>query len=158
MWVWSLGQEDPLEEGMATHSSILAWRIPMDRAWWAIVHNVTKNQTWLKWLSMQVCVYTYISLYIHILIDIILALFLWEHWLIWILVPDPWRWCCRSHRARRQDMEPKRIIFKPYNLMRFTLLGLNLLGAHHLFLPSDFSLFEWKIYPVLVPSFYFGST
>ena len=26
--VWSLGQEDPLEEGMATHSSILAWRIP----------------------------------------------------------------------------------------------------------------------------------
>ena len=27
-WIWSLGQEDPLEEGMATHSSILAWRIP----------------------------------------------------------------------------------------------------------------------------------
>ena len=36
MWIQSLGQEDPLEEGMATHSSILAWRIPMDRgAWWA---------------------------------------------------------------------------------------------------------------------------
>ena len=35
-WVQSLGWEDPLEEGMATHSSILAWRIPMDRgAWWA---------------------------------------------------------------------------------------------------------------------------
>ena len=31
MWVQSVGQEDPLEEGMATHSSILAWRIPMDR-------------------------------------------------------------------------------------------------------------------------------
>ena len=28
MWVQSLGREDPLEEGMATHSSILAWRIP----------------------------------------------------------------------------------------------------------------------------------
>ena len=28
MWVRSLGQEEPLEEGMATHSSILAWRIP----------------------------------------------------------------------------------------------------------------------------------
>ena len=27
MWVWSVGQEGPLEEGMATHSSILAWRI-----------------------------------------------------------------------------------------------------------------------------------
>ena len=36
MGVQSLGQEDPLEEGMATHSSILAWRTPMDRgAWWA---------------------------------------------------------------------------------------------------------------------------
>jgi len=36
-WVWSLGWEDPLEEGMATHSSILAWRIPMNRGvWWAI--------------------------------------------------------------------------------------------------------------------------
>ena len=34
--VQSLGWEDPLEKGMATHSSILAWRIPMDRgAWWA---------------------------------------------------------------------------------------------------------------------------
>ena len=28
IWVWSLGQEDPLEKGMATHSSILIWRIP----------------------------------------------------------------------------------------------------------------------------------
>ena len=28
--VWSLGWEDPMEEGMATHSNILAWRIPMD--------------------------------------------------------------------------------------------------------------------------------
>ena len=34
-WVRSLGWEDPLEEGMATHSNILAWRILMDRgAWW----------------------------------------------------------------------------------------------------------------------------
>ena len=42
----SLGQEDPLEEGMATHSGILAWRIPMDRgAWWATVHAVAKSRT-----------------------------------------------------------------------------------------------------------------
>ena len=33
-WVLSLGREDPLEEGMATHSSILAWGIPMDRGAW----------------------------------------------------------------------------------------------------------------------------
>ena len=44
-----LGWEDPLEEGMATHSSILAWRIPTDRgAWWATVHGVAKSRTWLR--------------------------------------------------------------------------------------------------------------
>ena len=44
-WVQSLGWEDPLEEGMATHSSILAWRIPMDRgAWQATVYGVPKRQ------------------------------------------------------------------------------------------------------------------
>ena len=43
-WVRSLGWEDPQKEGMATHSSILAWRIPMDRgAWWATVHGVAKK-------------------------------------------------------------------------------------------------------------------
>ena len=48
-WVQSLGWEDPLEEGMATYSSVLAWRIPMDsRAWWATVHGITKSQTWLS--------------------------------------------------------------------------------------------------------------
>ena len=37
IWIRSLGWEDPLEEGMATHSSILVWRIPMDRgAWWVL--------------------------------------------------------------------------------------------------------------------------
>ena len=46
MQVRSLGQEGPLEEGMATHSSILAWSIPMDRgAWQATVYGVTKSQT-----------------------------------------------------------------------------------------------------------------
>ena len=41
-----LGKEDPLEEGMATHSSILAWKIPMDRGvWQAIVRRVAKSQT-----------------------------------------------------------------------------------------------------------------
>ena len=42
----TLGGEDPLKEGMATHSSILAWRIAMDRgAWWATVHRVAKSWT-----------------------------------------------------------------------------------------------------------------
>ena len=44
--VQSLGWQDLLEKGMATHSSILAWRIPMDRgAWWATAHGVTKSWT-----------------------------------------------------------------------------------------------------------------
>ena len=43
-WVQSLGWEDPLEDGMAIHSSILAWRIAMDRgASLAIVHGVAKE-------------------------------------------------------------------------------------------------------------------
>ena len=48
-WVPSLGWEDALEEGMATYSSILAWRIFVDRgAWWATVHGVSKSQTRLS--------------------------------------------------------------------------------------------------------------
>ena len=41
-----LGWEDPLEKGIATHSSILTWKNPMDRgAWWATAHGVAKSQT-----------------------------------------------------------------------------------------------------------------
>ena len=48
-WVRFLFWEDPLEEGMATHCSVLAWRIPMDRgAWRAAVHGVTKSRTRLS--------------------------------------------------------------------------------------------------------------
>ena len=48
-WVRSLGWEDCLEEGMATQSSILSWRIPMDgEAWQALVHGVTKSQMQLS--------------------------------------------------------------------------------------------------------------
>ena len=43
-WVQSLGLEDPLEKEMTTHSSILAWRIPMDGvASWPTVHGVAKE-------------------------------------------------------------------------------------------------------------------
>ena len=50
--VQSLGWEDPLEEGMTTHSSILACRILMDRrAWWATVHRMAKSRTQQKQLN-----------------------------------------------------------------------------------------------------------
>ena len=46
-WVRSLSWEDPLEKEMATHSSILAWKIPWTEEpgllWWATVHGVTKE-------------------------------------------------------------------------------------------------------------------
>ena len=44
VWVGSLGREDPLEKGMATHSSILAWRIPWTEA---TIHGVVKSWTQL---------------------------------------------------------------------------------------------------------------
>ena len=48
-WVQSLGWEDPLEKGAATHSSILVWRIPVGReAWQATVLGVAKSQTRLS--------------------------------------------------------------------------------------------------------------
>ena len=40
VWVWSLGWEDSLEKGKATHFSFLAWRIP-----WTTVHGITKSET-----------------------------------------------------------------------------------------------------------------
>ena len=54
-WLQSLGQEDSLEEGMATYSSISCLENPMDRgAWRAVVHMVAKSQTQLKRLSTPI--------------------------------------------------------------------------------------------------------
>ena len=44
-WIQSLGLEDPLEKGMATHSSILAWRSPWTEEPGGLVHGVAKSQT-----------------------------------------------------------------------------------------------------------------
>ena len=52
MLAWSLGQEDPLEEHMETHSSILAWRIPWSEEPRGLqVHRVAKSKACMKWLS-----------------------------------------------------------------------------------------------------------
>ena len=75
--VWSLGWEDPLEEGITTRSSILAWRIPMDReAWRTIVPGVAKNCLLLKQLSMHAL--TPLS-----------TLFTFDPWLLFTQVFDP---------------------------------------------------------------------
>ena len=55
MWVWSLGWEDPLENGRKTHSSILSWRIHGQRILVDYtVHRVSKSQTRMKWLKVKV--------------------------------------------------------------------------------------------------------
>ena len=63
-----LGWEDPLEKGMATHSSIVAWRIPIDRrAWWCTVHGVAKSRTQLSNFHFHEC-------------DMALFIMLWLCW------------------------------------------------------------------------------
>ena len=49
-WVRSLGQEDPLEKGMTTHSSILAWRIPWteEPGGLCMTYGITRSQTRLS--------------------------------------------------------------------------------------------------------------
>ena len=55
--VSSLGQEDPLEKGMATHSSILAWRIPWTEEPGGLQSMDSQSQTGLKQVGMHACVY-----------------------------------------------------------------------------------------------------
>ena len=45
MMVRSLSQEDPLEEEMTTHSSILAWEIPWQRNLWSTIHEAAESDT-----------------------------------------------------------------------------------------------------------------
>ena len=54
-WVWSLGREGPLEEGLATHSSILAWRIPWTEEPGGLQSMGSQSWTRLKWLSTYAC-------------------------------------------------------------------------------------------------------
>ena len=57
--IQSLGWEDPLEEGMATHSGILAWRITERGAWKATVHSMAKSQIQVKQLNTHTHTHTH---------------------------------------------------------------------------------------------------
>ena len=63
----SLDWEDPLEEEMATHSSILAWKNPMDKGtWWATVLEVTKESDTTEQLHFHfhIHIYKYVFMYV----------------------------------------------------------------------------------------------
>ena len=75
MWetcLQSLGWEDPLEEGMTTHSSILAWRIPVNRGTWrATVHGVRKSRTRLSdWAQYSTMIRDVGRFYVHFCVHI----------------------------------------------------------------------------------------
>ena len=77
-WVRSLGWEDPLEESVATHSSILAWRIPLDRgAWRDTVHGVTKSRTRLSDYAQHCVPCTVLNIFhiIYITFDIMFPIY-----------------------------------------------------------------------------------
>ena len=64
-YVQSWGQEDPLEKGIATHTSIL--ENPMDRgAWWATVQEVTESDATERLSTQAQCLYNYVILHVFI--------------------------------------------------------------------------------------------
>ena len=68
-WVQSLAWEDPLDEGTATHSSILAWRILMDRGdWWTTVHEVGKSRTRMSDFQIRNIIAIFLKLSVPILL------------------------------------------------------------------------------------------
>ena len=64
-WVRSLGQEDSLEKGMATHASILAWRIPWTKEPGGLVHGVTKSNMTEQLIHTHTHIYMVSILYIY---------------------------------------------------------------------------------------------
>ena len=80
-WVQSLGQEDPLEEGMATHFSTVAWRLPLtEEPGGAAIHRVAKSGTRLKSMSTNTqysSVYMYHLDFIFLSMDILVDSMSW---------------------------------------------------------------------------------
>ena len=76
MRVWSLGREDPLEKGMATHSSILGLENPMHRgAWWA-----TGTKSWIQLINETTTVFKVLVIFTFTCSLTSLSLFTFMHW------------------------------------------------------------------------------
>ena len=101
--IYSFKVEDPLEKGIATHSSILAWETPWMRSLQATVHKVVKSWTGLKQLSTAArwnedrCPAS---------VPIFLSLLLWKHFYrvpLWRLTTSIWTLSFPDSRRNRQD-------------------------------------------------------
>ena len=86
-WVWSLGWEDPLEKGKATHSSILAWRIP-----WTVYYTGSQRvvRDWLS-LSISLVLWSFSShsqsfFFLHKYFSSVWWTFIFDTWYIWSLL------------------------------------------------------------------------
>ena len=75
-WVWSLGQEDSLQKEMATHSNILAWKIPwteeLGRLQYMGLQRVRHD-----WARGIMNIYTYLDVYFHIYIYLYICTFIY---------------------------------------------------------------------------------
>ena len=98
--VWSLGQEDPLDKEMVTHSSILAWRIPwMEEPGRLPVHGVAKSRTQLSdFLSLSSLVsrfWIFVLTSLNVITNHLWNLHFWPEIKPWVfgvgaLTPRPW--------------------------------------------------------------------
>ena len=125
MLVWSLGWEDPLEEGMAIHSSTLAWRIPWtEEPGRLLSHGVTKSRTQLKRLSTRACLYIWEKLWVYIVfmwpiyqssvctpsIAFPFFKFFWKNWVLRLefftckfLFEQKWQWSSNIFSANKSS-------------------------------------------------------
>ena len=86
-WVWSLGWEDPLQKGMATHSSILAWRIP----WTGGLYSVGLQRVGHNWATntLKLCQWCAINLILFILSTVFKVIHVYIHPIL-LSIPTWW--------------------------------------------------------------------
>ena len=96
-WVWSLGWEDLLEEGMVTHSSILVWRIPWQKSQVGYSPWDLKESDMTEWLTHThththtcVCVYIYVHMYIHVHMYICVCVYIYIYKAVWNPIQGIW--------------------------------------------------------------------
>ena len=125
MWVQSLSGDYPLEEGMATHSSILAWRIIRFTrgAWWATLHGITKDQTRLSDWHFFTFEYTHTHTHTHtatLVAQTVKSLPTVQETQVWSLSPEG---------PRRRKWQPTPVFLPGESQGQRSLMGCRLWGC-----------------------------